>query len=96
LKDPTCKKDVQKLVGKINYLRRFISNLVDKIESFLPLICVKHKSEFIWGAAQREALEKIRVYLLTPPVLRAPKVGKAFKMYITAQGQVIGCVTAGG
>jgi hypothetical protein len=22
-----CKKDVQKLLGKINYLRRFISNL---------------------------------------------------------------------
>jgi hypothetical protein len=25
--EPVCKKDVQKLLGKINYLRRFISNL---------------------------------------------------------------------
>jgi hypothetical protein len=47
LKDPTCKKDVQKLLGKINYLRRFISNLAGRINSFLPLICVKHESEFI-------------------------------------------------
>jgi hypothetical protein len=26
--EPVCKKDVRKLLGKINYLRRFISNLV--------------------------------------------------------------------
>jgi hypothetical protein len=25
--EPVCKKDIQKLLGKINYLRRFISNL---------------------------------------------------------------------
>jgi hypothetical protein len=28
----TFKKDVQKLLGKVNYLRRFVSNLVGKIE----------------------------------------------------------------
>jgi hypothetical protein len=38
LEEPTCKKDVQKLLGKINYLRRFIANLVGKIDSFLPLV----------------------------------------------------------
>ena len=31
LKEPTCKRDVQKLLGKINYLRRFISNLQEKL-----------------------------------------------------------------
>jgi len=31
LKEPTCKRDVQKLLGKINYLRRFISNLAEKL-----------------------------------------------------------------
>jgi hypothetical protein len=32
------KKDVQKLLGKINYLRCFISNLVGRVESLLPLV----------------------------------------------------------
>jgi hypothetical protein len=27
LKEPTCKRDVQKLLGKIKYLRWFIANL---------------------------------------------------------------------
>jgi hypothetical protein len=31
--EPVCKKDVQKLLGKINYLRRFISNLAGQMES---------------------------------------------------------------
>lgn len=49
LEEPTCKRDVQKLLGKINYLRQFISNLAGKIESFVPLLRLKHEAEFTWG-----------------------------------------------
>jgi hypothetical protein len=48
VQEPMCKHDVQKLLGKINYLRRFISNLASKIASFLPLVWLKHENEFIW------------------------------------------------
>jgi hypothetical protein len=43
------KKDVQKLLGKINYLRHFISNLVGRVESLLSLVQLKHEEEFMWG-----------------------------------------------
>ena len=33
---PTCKKDLQKFLGKVNYLRRFIANLSGKIIPFTP------------------------------------------------------------
>jgi hypothetical protein len=42
LAEPTRKRDVQKLLGKVNYLRHFIVNLARKIESFLPLVRLKH------------------------------------------------------
>jgi hypothetical protein len=87
-----CKKDIQKLLGKINYLWRFISNLAGRVESLLPLIWLKHEEEFAWGAEQREAFEKIKEYLVSPPVLRAPKAGNPFKMYIAAQEQIIRAV----
>jgi hypothetical protein len=54
--EPVCKKDVQKLLGKINYLRRFISNLVGQVESLLPLVWLKHEEEFIWGGQNSEKL----------------------------------------
>jgi hypothetical protein len=83
---------VQKLLGKINYLRRFIANLAGKVESFLPLIHLKHEKEFRWGNEQKEAFDKIKEYLVSPPMLRAPKMGAGFKLYIAAQRNVIGAV----
>jgi hypothetical protein len=75
-----CKRDIQKLLGKINYLCCFISNLVGRVESLLPLVWLKQEEEFTLGAEQREAFEKIKEYLVSPPVLRDPKVGNQFKM----------------
>jgi hypothetical protein len=49
IKEPVCKKDVQKLLSKINYLRHFISNLAGRVESLLPLVWLKHEEEFHLG-----------------------------------------------
>jgi hypothetical protein len=43
---PTCKVEVQKFLGKVNYLRRFISNLVGKIDAFTPILRLKNDAEF--------------------------------------------------
>ena len=43
---PTCKKDLQKFLGKVNYLRRFISNLSEKIDAFTPILQLKNEAEF--------------------------------------------------
>jgi hypothetical protein len=69
IREPSYKKDVQKLLGKINYLRCFISNLIGKIETFLPLIRLKHEGEFTWGQSKEKRLKKIKEYLSTPPIL---------------------------
>jgi hypothetical protein len=53
LEEPTCKRDIQKLLGKINYLmRRFISNLDGRVESFLPLIHAKYDADSCGGGAE--------------------------------------------
>ena len=44
---PTCKKDLQKFLSKVNYLRRFIFNLSGKIDSFIPILRLKDEAEFI-------------------------------------------------
>ena len=96
LEEPTCKRDVQKLLGKINYLRRFISNIAGKIESFVPLLRLKNEAEFTWGAEQRDAFNYIKRCLSNPPILRAPKSGAPFRLYIAAEDRVIGAVLAQG
>jgi tagatose-1,6-bisphosphate aldolase len=46
---PTCKKDLQKFLEKINYLRRFIANLSRKIIPFTSILKLKNESELTWG-----------------------------------------------
>ena len=82
---PTCKKDLQKFLGKINFLRRFISNLSGKIDAFTPILQLKNEAEFTLGAKQQEAFEKIKQYLSSPPVLKAPRRGVPFRLYVAAE-----------
>jgi len=89
---PTCKKDLQKFLGKINYFRRFISNLSGKINAFTPILRLKNEAEFTWGAKQQESFEKIKYYLSSPPDLKAPRRGVPFKLYIAPEDKVIGAV----
>ena len=49
MKPPTTKKELQKLIGKINFVRRFISNLSGCIEPFMGLVKIKSDDEFRWG-----------------------------------------------
>nr|AAM19047.1 putative retrotransposon [Oryza sativa Japonica Group] len=91
-KAPICKKEVQKLLGMVNYLRRFIFNLAGKIDAFVPILHLKKEADFTWGAKQQEAFEELKRYLSTPPVVRAPKAGKPIRLYIASEDKVIGAV----
>jgi hypothetical protein len=80
-----CKNDMQKLLGKLNYLRRFISNLSGKISAFAPILRLKNKAEFTWGADQQRAFDDIKKYLSSPPVMKAHMAGIPFRLYIAAE-----------
>ena len=52
---PTNKIELQYLLGKINFIRRFISNMLERILSFSPLLKLKNDQEFNWGDVQQKA-----------------------------------------
>ena len=70
---PTNKTELQSLIGKVNFIRRFISNLSGKIHAFSPLLKLKADQEFVWGKEQQLALNEIKKYLVNPPVLVPPQ-----------------------
>jgi hypothetical protein len=65
-----CKNDMQKLLGKLNYLRQFISNLSEKISAFAPIPQLKNEAEFTWGADQQHTFEDIKRYLSSTSVMK--------------------------
>ena len=87
---PTNKTELQSLIGKINFFRRFIYNLSGKICAFSPVLKLKADQEFVWGREQQSVLDEIKNYLTNPPVLIPPQQGKPFKLYLSTDGMVIG------
>jgi ribonuclease HI len=87
---PTNLKELQSLLGKINFVRRFISNLSQKVLPFSPLLRVKKDQKFVWGDEQQKASNEIKEYMKEPPVLVPPQLNKPFKLYVAADTQTIG------
>jgi hypothetical protein len=81
---------MQKFLGKLNYLRRFIFNLSRKISAFAPILWLKNAAEFTWGVDQQRAFDDIKKYLSSSSMMKAPMVGILFRLYITVEDVVIG------
>jgi hypothetical protein len=82
---PTNLKELQSLL-----VRRFISNLSQKMLPFSPLLRIKKDQKFVWGDEQQKAFEEIKQYMKEPPVLVPPQLNKLFKLYVAADTQTIG------
>ncbi|XP_057745163.1 uncharacterized protein LOC130963029 [Arachis stenosperma] len=91
---PANKKQLQAFLGKVNYLRRFISNLSGKTKVFAPLIKLKKEEEFQWKIEHQEAFDNIKQYLTNPPIMTPPRHGAPLKLYVSASEVRIGGMLA--
>jgi hypothetical protein len=92
VKAPTCKRELQSFLGKVNYMRWFIWNLLGRVKAFTPILWLKNDAKLIWGAEQHASFEEIKEYLSTPPILKAPQSGVPFWLYVAAENDVIGAI----
>ncbi|KAM1404936.1 hypothetical protein ACFX2I_013375 [Malus domestica] len=70
---PTTKKQLQSLLGKINFLRRFISNSTGKMKASSTLLKLKDSDKFEWGDEHQAAFTQIKVSFTMPLVLVPPR-----------------------
>jgi hypothetical protein len=68
---PRSQKKVQRLTGCMAALSRFISRLGKKGMPFYKLL--KKVDKFQWTKEAQEALEALKKFLTTPPVLKPPR-----------------------
>ncbi|GKV33401.1 hypothetical protein SLEP1_g41920 [Rubroshorea leprosula] len=71
---PQNKKELQRFLGQVNFLRRFISNLAGKTRVFSPLLKLQPDADFKWERQHQAAFDAIKEYLSKPPVLVPPAV----------------------
>jgi hypothetical protein len=68
---PRSQKKVQRLTGCMAALSRFISRLGEKGLPFYKLL--KKVDKFQWTLEAQEALDALKKFLTTPPVLKPPR-----------------------
>lgn len=91
---PFTKKEVQRPLGQINFLRCFISNLAGRTKVFSPILRLKENKAFEWKEEHQQAFKKIKEYLINPPVLMPPRKDKPLKLSISATEDLIASLLA--
>jgi hypothetical protein len=80
-------KGVQKVLGCLAALSRFISRLGEK---GLPLYRLLKKHErFSWTAEAQDALDKLKAFLTHAPILTPLQDGEPLQLYVAATTQVV-------
>jgi hypothetical protein len=87
--EPVRKRDVQKLLGKINNLHHFISNLAGRVEFFLPLIRLKHEEEFTWGRNREKILRRSKNISCLHPCCKLRRPGTCSRCILLRKNRLL-------
>jgi hypothetical protein len=84
---PATIKDVQKLIGCMAALNRFLSRIGEWGLPFFKLL--KRQDKFEWTIEATEALETLKHHLQSLPILTAPLLGEELLLYIAATTHIV-------
>ncbi|XP_070002774.1 uncharacterized mitochondrial protein AtMg00860-like [Nicotiana sylvestris] len=90
LMPPRNKTEVMSLLGRLNYISRFIAQLMTICESIFKLL--KKDAAVKWTDECQEAFDKIKGYLSNPPMLIPLEPGRPLILYLTVLDNSFGCV----
>ena len=87
---PTCRKDVQKFLGKINFYRKFIPNITVTLNPLYNLL--KKDAKFEWSNKCQIAFDKMKEILTSKPVLLIFDPNKPCFLFTDASRLGIGAI----
>ena len=92
MKSPRTEKVIQGFLGRIQYINRFIAHLTMTCEPIFRLL--KKEVPTMWNEQCQEAFEKIKNYLMKPPILDLPVPKKPLLLYLTTTNTTIRALLA--
>ena len=89
---PRTEKEVRGFLGRLQYISRFIARLIDICEPIFRLL--RKSQRTIWDDQCQRAFERIKEYLLSPPILVPPTPGPPLLLYLSVSYIALGCMLA--
>jgi hypothetical protein len=90
LSPPRSKKEIQAFLGKINFLRRFISNFAELVRHIIAML--RKGNEVKWTTEPMESFVQIKRALTEAPVLISPDYSKDFLIFSFASCDTVATV----
>ena len=84
---PHNKREMQSFLGKINFVRRFISDFDETLKPLQEMI--KKDENYKWTKERKEAFAKIKEAIVEDPTLWSPNFDKEFILYTFASDHSI-------
>ena len=78
MQPPSNTKEIQRLIGRIAALSRFVSRSNDKCQPFFQVL----KKAFHSDSQCEEAFSALKTYLSSPPILVSPFEGELLTFYL--------------
>ena len=82
---PKTVKEVQKLIGRIAAINRFVSRAMDKCLPFFKTL----KQAFVWTDECEAAFQELKRYLSNSPLLSPSKEGESLQLYLAMSAMVV-------
>ena len=89
---PHTETEIRGFLGRLQYISRFIVRLTYTCEPIFRLL--RKKQPKVWDDQCQQAFERIREYLLSPPVLVPPMPGRPLLLYLSVSDVALGCMLA--
>lgn len=88
LREPENKTELQRLLGMVTYLAKFIPNLSQITQPMRELLV--QEAEWVWTPHQKKAFDEIKQALSSPSVLRFYNVNKNVTLQADASSYALG------
>jgi hypothetical protein len=87
MKPTGSRKAVQRLIGRIAVLNRFMAKLAERSLPFLKVL--RGSNTFQWGPKQQQAFDSLKDYIQNLSMLASPQPGQLLILYVLATHTVV-------
>ncbi|XP_052728231.1 uncharacterized protein LOC108329042 isoform X1 [Vigna angularis] len=87
MRSPQKLKEVQRLVGRLTSLSRFIPRLAERIKPILKVM--KRSTGVDWDDQCEQAFDEVKRILVSPPVMGRPEAGHALQLFLAVSDDTV-------
>ncbi|XP_068461695.1 uncharacterized protein [Phaseolus vulgaris] len=90
MRSPSGLKEIQRIVGRLTSLSRFVPKLVERTRPIIKLL--KKTTKFEWTDECEQNFQQLKTFLSSPPVIQKPNAREPTVVYLAVSNEAVSSV----